>query len=193
MSSTPAEYEQIALTYLQSLGLDPGQEAVNRRTLVVVEEVVFVLLANWLVELSKQANGREDFVERLGEFGQVLLKRMYKQDETPLLYSYYQVLERPMWEDMFKLGLVTIRYADWQCIKAGTSLDEVSLNNSIRMVVRLAFRRQRINDNWPEFLEMLTPENFLQALWYELQEQSAGLGMNLYQMVEAPNGHESEV
>lgn len=193
MSITPAEYEQIALTYLQSLGIDPGQEAVNRRTLVVVEEVVFVLLANWLVELSKQSGGREDFVERLGEFGQVLLKRMYKQDETPLLYALYQVLERPMWEDMFKLGLVTIRYADWQCVKAGAVMDEVSLNNSIRMVVRLAFRRQKINDNWPEFLEMLTPDNFLQALWYELQEQSAGLGMNLYQMLEEPNGQENEV
>jgi len=182
---------EATFAYLEPIGLiEKDDEKAGLTTLALLNQYSFSMVAGFLILILEKvpAAEQQSIVDKLGHFGPRLVETINNQgtdDNEYILYLGYLTLEKPLFQKLIQIGIISLKYIDAQLRLAGEDpSDQEKFNafwmESNRVISNLCIARQRANSSIESFLERLDAKLFLDALLFEFKDQSKELKLKLF-------------
>lgn len=172
---------------LDDMGLWSGDPAHDSGTVAAIDAAAGAALSAWLNQLQTFASGM-DPVSRLGAFGQALTAGQLAtalQGLPNALAAAHAVLDAEHFERAVQLGAVALKYVDFQLEVAGIDREDAeAFDAGFRHCMQHLGEQTLLQTDPPAglavFVDGLSPETFVDALFLELQEQTIAAGMDIF-------------
>lgn len=174
MSQSPENLDEIRRTItaqLASLGVDVGDPARTDLLIALVDSCAYELMALWYVTLRDHAEpeGEAQLQAALGEIGRELERQANSGYDRSILFTAHGVGGDRLVEQVTRLGLYGIKYADHQADRAGQPVDRAFMSVENRALVK---QTAYSVENLEEYLASLTLDEFLDSLIGEIRRQA---------------------